>query len=316
MAYPILGLHHVTATVDEAQPDLAFCLGALGLRLVKRTVNFDNHHVHHFYYGDDRGTPGTIWTTFPYFGHGVRVGIHGAGQITCTSFSIPPGSIAFWEARLRGRGVTVVRGASRFGEETLACGDTSGLAFELVAGADRREPWLGAGIDAAAAIRGLHSVTMAIRDPEPTVALMRELLGFDVAGEQGGRIRLAVNGNEPGQWIEIAPAAPDAPNAVNGTGTVHHVAMAIERADDQLKLRDALIARGLKVTDVRDRCYFQSIYFREPGAVLFEVATIAPGFLVDEPADTLGRALKLPPWEEEHRADIEAHLAPLTVPAP
>jgi glyoxalase family protein len=154
---------------------------------------------------------------------------------------------------------------------------------------------------------------MAIRDPEPTVALMSEMLGFELVGEDGDRIRLAVNGNEPGKWIEIARAAPELPAAVNGTGTVHHVAMAIERADDQVKLRESLLARGLKVTEVRDRCYFQSIYFREPGGVLFEVATIAPGFLIDEPADALGGALKLPPWEEEHRADIEAHLAPINI---
>ena len=312
MAFPILGLHHVTATVDEAQPDLAFCLGALGLRLVKRTVNFDNRHVYHFYYGDERGTPGTIWTTFPYNGHGVRVGVHGAGQVIRTSFSIPAACVSFWEARLRNRGVQVERSA-RFGEERLLFRDPSGLQIELVACADRRAPWLASPVEPASAIRGLHSVTMAIREPEPTIALMHELLGFDIVAENADRIRLAVNGSEPGKWIEIARAPADMPAAVNGTGTVHHVAMAIERADDQLKLREALLVRGLKVTEVRDRCYFQSIYFREPGGVLFEVATISPGFLIDEPADTLGCALKLPPWEEEHRPDIEAHLPAIDV---
>ncbi len=312
MPFPILGLHHVTATVDEARPDLAFCRDALGLRLVKKTVNFDNHHVYHFYYGDERGTPGTIWTTFPYHGHGVRVGVKGAGQIARTSFSVPRGALAFWDAQLRSRGVAVEAGAPRFGDETLTCRDASGLEFELVAcAADLRAPWRAAPAAPEAAIRGLHSVTLAIRDPQPTMALLREMLGFEVVAEEGDAVRLAVNGNAPGHWIEIARAAADAPAAVNGIGTVHHVAMAIEGVDDQLKLREALLARGLKVTEVRDRCYFQSIYFREPGGVLLEVATVAPGFTLDESIDELGQGLKLPPWEEAHRADIEAYLPSL-----
>jgi glyoxalase family protein len=311
--FPILGLHHVTATVDEAQPDLDFSVGTLGLRLVKKTVNFDNHHVYHFYYGDERGTPGTIWTTFPYHGRGVRTGVKGAGQVTRTSFSVPAGSLDRWEARLRARGVAASR-IRRFDEDTLQCSDSSGLHFELVGTErDRRDPWTGSGLDAGMAIRGLHSVTMVVRDVEPTVALMREMLGFEVAGEQGDRTRVAVNGSEPGKWIDIV-RAPDADAAINGIGTVHHVAMAIDRPDDQVRLREELLARGLKVTAVRDRCYFQSIYFREPGGVLFEVATTSPGFAADEDVSALGEGLRLPPWEEEHRADIEEHLVPVLVP--
>src|SRR5437667_333836 len=211
----ILGLHHVTATVDDAQDDLDFCLGALGLRLVKKTVNFDNHHVYHFYYGNARGTPGTIWTTFPYKGHGVRVGSKGAGQVTVTSFSVPTGALGAWRKRL-------------------------------------------------------------------------EDVGVDVAEH------------------------PEADPATNGLGTVHHVAMAIGTAEEQLAIREELIRYGCKVTEVRDRCYFTSIYFREPGGVLFEIATMAPGFAIDEALPDLGRALKLPPWEEPYRADIESALAPVT----
>src|SRR4029453_6592883 len=169
MDSPILGLHHVTATVDDAQADLDFSAGTLGLRLVKKTVNFDNHHVYHFYYGDEHGTPGTIWTTFPYKGHGVPMGTKGAGQITVTSFSIPKGSLGFWKARLRDRGVPVKDVEPRFGEESIVFPDPSGLVIELVANdRDARQPWSG-GVGSDTSVRGLHSVTMNLRMRQPTV---------------------------------------------------------------------------------------------------------------------------------------------------
>lgn len=312
MDSPILSLHHVTATVADAQADLDFCLEALGLRLVKKTVNFDNHHVYHFYYGDERGTPGTIWTTFPYKGHGVPVGTKGAGQVTTTSFSVPAGSLGWWRARLLSLGHAPQDAPPRFGEESLVVLDPSGLIFELVATArDQRAPWTAGGVGAETAIRGLHSVTMTLTSPPATIAFMKELLGFVVVNETDGRIRLAVNGDEPGKTMEIA-VAPDAPRAKNGLGTVHHVAMAVATADEQLRLREELLRAGVGVTEVRDRQYFQSIYFREPGGVLFEVATMQPGFAVDEPSDSLGRALKLPPWEEPNRTMIEAGLDRVT----
>ena len=308
---PILSLHHVTATVGEAQPDLDFCLGALGLRLVKKTVNFDNHFVYHFYYGDEGGTPGTVWTTFPYAGRGVAVGTKGAGQVTVTSFSVPAGSLDVWRARLAGRGIAVCDIEPRFGEPAIALGDASGLTFELIASArDGRTPWVAGGHDAGSAIRGLHSVTILVRDPAKTIDLMTRLLGYHVIAETAGRIRVAVNGDAPGHLIDVAHDG-NAEAAVNGLGTVHHVAMAISSEQEQLDLRDALIEYGCKVTEVRDRCYFKSIYFREPGNVLFEVATTAPGFTADEPLARLGRDLKLPPWEEAHRAEIEAALVPV-----
>jgi glyoxalase family protein len=308
---PILGLHHVTATVDDAQDDLDFCLGALGLRLVKKTVNFDNHHVYHFYYGDERGTPGTIWTTFPYKDHGVRVGSKGAGQVTVTSFSVPTGSLASWRVRLADQAIAVTDLPPRFDEPVIRFADRSGLTFELIAtDHDARSPWIADGVTADAAIRGLHSVTLVVRDAAKTIDLMTRLLTFKVVDRMDARFRLAVNGGGPGRTIDVAEH-PEADIAVNGLGTVHHVAMAVTSADEQLRLREELIRYGCRVTEVRDRCYFQSIYFREPGGVLFEVATIAPGFDVDEPLPALGRALKLPPWEEPHRADIEAALAPV-----
>ncbi|OFV92444.1 MAG: hypothetical protein A3H95_17600 [Acidobacteria bacterium RIFCSPLOWO2_02_FULL_64_15] len=313
MTPPILSLHHVTATVDDPQADLDFCLEALGLRLVKKTVNFDNHHVYHFYYGDQCGTPGTIWTTFPYKNRGVPVGKKGAGQITVTSFSVPAGSLDRWKARLRARGVHVRDVEPRFGEASIAVCDPSGLAFELVAtDRDERAPWLsGDDLDAATAIRGIHSVTMVVRSPVRTVEFMTGLLGYAVVNETEGRIRVSVNGDLPGHTIDIVHDVR-AEAAMNGLGTVHHVAMATSTDEEQLRIRKELIRWGCAVTDVRDRCYFKSIYFHEPGGVLFEVATMQPGFLVDEPLPALGRDLKLPPWEERYRADIEAGLQPVT----
>ena len=302
----ILSLHHVTATVDGAQDDLDFGIGVLGLRLVKKTVNFDNHHVFHFYYGDRVGTPGTIWTTFPYRNHDVRIGTKGAGQVTATVFSVPAGELNAWRVRLGSRGIAVADLEPRFGAAAIGFSDLSGLAFELVSVADAREPWTRT-VEADMAIRGLHSVAITVRDAGPTVDFMRTQLGYRVVDETDGRIRVAVGHGGPGHLIDVVHRH-DAPPAVNGIGTVHHVAMAIGSDAEQLALRERLIASGSKVTEVRDRCYFKSIYFREPGGVLFEVATTAPGFTSDEPADALGRDLKLPPWEEANRADIEAHL--------
>ena len=308
MPYPILGLHHVTATVDDAQRDLDFCLDLLGMRLAKKTVNFDNHDVYHFYYGTERGAPGTIWTTFPYKGYAVRTGIKGAGQVVATSFSVPAASLGFWRRRLKDRGVETRDVESRFGEEGLRIDDPSGLWLELLASdRDSRTPWTGNGVGTDEAIRGLHSVTLVVRSLGPTLELMTRLLGYRVVDEVQNRTRVAAGGDSPGHFMDIV-VDPDVDAAVNGIGTVHHVAMAISTDDEQRRLRDELLRAGLHVTDIRDRCYFQSIYFREPGGVLFEVATIQPGFTADEDLSSLGRALMLPPWEEQHRSAIEATL--------
>jgi glyoxalase family protein len=302
----ILGLHHVTATVDEAQPDLDFYRGALGLRLVKKTVNFDNPNVYHFYYGDERGMPGTIWTTFPYGGWGVSPGRHGAGQITTTSFSVPAGSLSGWALRLQDNGVSFQEDSAR---NAIVATDPSGLQVRLIETRnDSRTPWTGSGLAADMAIRGLHSVTLTVTDPGPSVSFARDLLGFEVVDEAQGLLRMAVNGDLPGHALELSYGGDAAP-ARNGLGTVHHVALAIADEEDQRQLRQDLIARGFSVTDVLDRQYFRSIYFREPGGVLYEAATVAPGFTVDEPLAALGQALKLPPWEEKNRATIESNLA-------
>ena len=305
-------LHHVTATVADAQADVDFATRLLGLRLVKKTVNFDNNGVYHFYYGDERGTPGTIWTTFPYKGKGVPPGVHGAGQITATSLSVPPGSLAFWKARLRARGFSTEDREPRFGEETIAVVDPSGLVFELRGPGDARPPWVAGGIESDAAIRGLHAVTLTVHDAQRSVRFLREVLGFEAVNEERDRTRLAVGGDAPGHIVEVVEARDAAP-ARNGLGTVHHVAFAVADAAEQLRAREELLRLGVQVTPVMDRQYFRSIYFREPGGVLYEIATVPPGFTIDEPVPQLGSALKLPPWEEPNRAEIETRLPRVSV---
>ena len=210
--------------------------------------------------------------------------------------------------------MTVSDPAAIFDEEKISFSDPSGLAMELIAGdGDLRTPWTGGGVGSDAAIRGLHGVTLLLDRPDATVSLMTELLGFKIVDERQSRLRLAVNGDEPGKLIDIAYGT-SAVAGMNGLGTVHHVAMAIDGAEEQIALREKLIDYGLKVTDVLDRQYFQSIYFREPGGVLFEVATMQPGFTVDEPLAMLGVALKLPPWEEANRKSIESGLPWLGAP--
>ena len=307
---PVLhGLHHVTATVTDAQQDLDFYTGALAMRLVKRTVNFDNHHVFHFYYGNTQGQPSTIMTTFPYGTMGVPQGRHGAGQITATSFTVPADALPFWHDRLRDRAVPVTHEEKAFGAEGLRFPDPSGLVLRIVAArSDARAPWVGAGVDAAHAITGVHGVTLTVRDPAKTTALLTDLLGFEVIDETATATRLAVGGEAPGHVVELIRASDATPNAVNGLGTVHHVAFAIGTPEEQLAARDELIGHGYQVTEVRDRQYFKSIYFREPNGVLFEIATVPPGFTIDEDLSSLGQGLKLPPWEETNRTDIETHL--------
>ena len=301
----------MTATVGDAAADLGFCRATLGLRLLKKTVNFDNHNVYHFYYGDECGTPGTIWTTFPYHGWGVAVGRKGEGQITATSFSVPADSLGFWRDHLHAAGATTRDTVSPFDEALLEVSDPSGLVFHLVAGErDARTPWTTSGLRADAAIRGLHGVTMVVGRPEPTIELLTEVLGFEVVREAPGSLRLAVGGRESGKLVDILHGT-GAPPAANGLGTVHHVALAVGTGEEQLAVREALLTRGSKVTEVLDRQYFQSIYFREPGGVLLEVATVGPGFTIDEPLSELGRALRLPPWEEANRALITAQLPDL-----
>ncbi len=305
----IKGLHHVTATVSDAQADLDFYVGLLGQRLVKKTVNFDNPGVYHFYYGNEAGEPGTIMTTFPYGGLGVREGAVGAGQVDVTSFSVPASAMEFWRARLRAAELEFVDTPSPFGEETLSFDDPSGLHIRLVGTTDdARDPWVRPDIPAAQAIRGIHSVAMPVRVPGRTVELLTAMMDATEVGEAEGLQRFAIGGvARPGAIVEVEDAGA-APTGLNGLGTVHHVAFAVATPEDQLRMQRELRKMGLNVTDVMDRQYFTSIYFREPNGVLYEIATLPPGFAIDEPLAELGQALKLPPWEEQRRAMIEGLL--------
>jgi glyoxalase family protein len=246
-------------------------------------------------------------TTFPYGQLGVRQGKHGAGQITETSFSVPADSLPFWHERLAFAGIPFSAEDSGFNEEVIRFTDPSGLAIRLVASkSDARAPWKKADIADANAVRGIHSVTLTVPDPKKTLAFMNEIMETSVVGEREGAMRVGVNGDAPGSLVDIVRGTEVA--GVNGIGTVHHVAFAVDDPDQQLEVQTELRRRGVPVTDVMDRQYFRSIYFREPGGVLFEVATIPPGFTADESVKELGTGLKLPPWEEPKRAIIEAGL--------
>jgi len=309
MNHHLVGLHHVTATVHDAQEDLDFYRDMLGMRLVKKTVNFDNHDVYHFYYGTEMGTPGTIMTTFPYKGHNVRQGVKGTGQVVATAFSVPSGSKDYWEQRIKTAGVNVVEAGTRFGEWVLAFDDPSGLAIELIGNdLDSRSIWEGGDVDPVHAIKGIHSVTLSLKDAAPSRALLEDMLGWQLSGEEENRMRFSTDAKGPGKQLDFL-IEPNRERGLNGIGTVHHVALAISSDPEQLKLRTNLVEKGFKVTEVKDRNYFHSIYFREPGGVLYEVATIPPGFSVDESPETLGTDLKLPEWEEPNRSQIEQMLA-------
>ncbi|MEZ5044570.1 MAG: ring-cleaving dioxygenase [Saprospiraceae bacterium] len=305
----IKGIHHVTATVNDAQEDYDFYTKLLGQRLVKKTVNFDNNQVYHFYYGNEQGTPGTIMTTFPYKGHQVREGLVGTGQVSITAFSVPLNAIPFWQARLTAANVPVVT-TNKFGLPTLQFADPSDLPLEIVGNEeDDREPWTTKEVDASVAIRGFFNVTLAIAEVNATFAFIMKEFGFTEVGKEGLLTRFAAEGGGAGQYLDIL-SAPTAEKGINGIGTVHHVAWRIEHDENLLAMRRHLTDNlGFNVTEVKDRNYFHSIYFRIPGGVLFEIATIPPGFAIDETLENLGTHLKLPSWEEVNRLQIEKVLA-------
>lgn len=304
----IKGLHHVTATVDDAQEDYNFYVKLLGQRLIKETVNFDNERVYHFYYGNEVGSPSTIFTTFPYKGEGVPRGTIGAGQVVETAYAARPGSLSFWRDRLTSHGIEVTM-ITRFGRTMLRFRDPSGLNLLIVEDpSDTREPvWQAPGIPASNLLPGIHHVTMAVRYPSDTIAFL-EAFGYKVLLTDGDFTHLEAGEGGAGNTLVVQDAR-DMPNGVNGLGTVHHVAHRVASLEDSLHIKEVMESvHGLRVTGVKDRNYFKSIYFRIPGGVLFEVATEGPGFMVDESREELGTSLRLPEWQEPHRQRIEAHL--------
>ena len=287
------GIHHITAIAGDPQRTLDFYTETLGLRLVKRTVNFDDPGSYHFYFGDNIGSPGTIITFFPW--PGARRGARGSGQVTTVSFAVPPNSIAFWKERLRANHVIAEEIAGRFGNNALRFLDPDGLQLELVA-QDDRSP-------SERAIPGFAAPTLEVRRPDQTEKLLTEILGFEFVAEENKRRRFRGSGSNASAEIDLVSS--EAGFGQIAVGTVHHVAFRAADDEEQLRVREQLVARGLNVTPVIDRQYFHSIYFREPNGILFEIATDGPGFLIDESADELGETLKLPPIYEPNRDEIE-----------
>ncbi|GAB2486133.1 ring-cleaving dioxygenase [Nocardiopsis aegyptia] len=308
------GIHHVTAIAGDPQANADFYLNALGMRMVKRTVNFDAPETYHFYYGDRAGHPGTIMTFFPW--PDAPRGRRGAGQATTTTFSVPEGSLGWWADHLAALDVPTTRPTERGSEDVLSLRDPDGLVIELAASADYHDtdPWDGAQVPAEHAIRGIRAVTFTENDVEGTAEMLGGRLGFRLAEEDGDRLRFRTNdsGAGVGTIVDVL-ARPRAERGLVAAGTVHHVAYRAPDGPVQAAWRERLEHDGVGVTEIRDRCYFTSIYFREPGGVLLEIATDGPGFDYDEPLLDLGRSLKLPPWMEPDREQIAARLPKVEV---
>jgi glyoxalase family protein len=312
MPEPIVGLHHVTAIASDPQRNLDFYCEVLGLRFVKRTVNFDDPGSYHFYFGDDIGSPGSILTFFAW--PQVPRGRVGTGETSAVAFSVPASSLHFWERRILAAGSPVEHAGERFGNPVLSLGDPDGMRIELV-GSDNPLPIVASrtsDIPAEHAIRGFDGVTLCEAGLEFTAKVL-EKMGFARAGQEENRIRFVSSATAPGNRIDIL-VQPQPVYGHMGAGTVHHIAFRAPSDSAQLEWREVLSRVPLNVTSVLDRTYFHSIYFREPGGVLFEIATDPPGFAFDEPVEHLGEALKLPGWLEKRRADIEQVLLPIELP--
>jgi glyoxalase family protein len=311
----IPGLHHVTAIASDPQQNLDFYVALLGLRFVKRTVNFDDPGSYHFYFGDNRGVPGTILTFFAW--PGARRGIRGTGQIEAIAFAISPDSIGYWLERLKQHHVTAERTSTRFGEEVIRLIDPDGIRIELIASNPHGgfEPWPESSIPAEHTLRGFHSVSAALEGYERTARILTQSFGYHLIDESGNRFRFAsADSSAPGRLIDLL-CQPDTAIGRVAAGSVHHIAFRAKDDAEQLQWREHLVDLGYNVTPVIDRTYFHSIYFREPGGVLFEIATEPPGFTLDEKLEELGMHLRLPPWMESARSQIEGILPPIQVPA-
>ena len=303
------GIHHITAIAGEPKRHVDFYRRTLGLRLVKRTVNFDDPGTWHLYFGDETGAPGTALTFFLW--QNVPQGHHGAGEAQEIAFAVPEGSLAFWKQRLADKGVAAAE-RTRLGETALAFDDPNGHKLEFVAAntASTIPGWSGGEVPGEHAIRGFHGVTLELRHPERTARVLVEVFGFEPQQSEGDRQRFLAKDGPLGRIVDLR-ATPGLAHASQGIGSVHHVAF--RAADDaaEMTMRERATKLGLQATEQIDRLYFRSVYFREPGGVLFEIATDGPGFARDEPKDKLGAKIALPPWYESRRKEIEASLPPL-----
>ncbi|MFN2384337.1 MAG: ring-cleaving dioxygenase [Gemmatimonadota bacterium] len=310
---PLSGIHHITAIAGAPQPNLDFYCGTLGLRMVKRSVNQDDPGTFHLYYGDAAGSPGSLLTFFPW--SGARAGHRGPGQVTVVAFAVPPDALDFWTDRLAHHGVSHLPPKPRFGETVLPFADPDGLPIELVAAAgDARAPWPDGPVPADVAIRGLHSATILAGSDSRTARFLTDVLEFRPAQTDGGRARFETGTGGGGAIVDVVTSDRGTARGGGGAGTVHHIAWRVADDAAQEAWRAAAEAAGRQPTPVVERFYFRSVYFREPGGVLYELATDGPGFAVDEPPEALGERLALPPWLEPQRAAIEAALPPIQLP--
>lgn len=317
---PISALHHVTAIAKDPQRNLDFYIKTLGLRLVKLTVNFDDPGTYHFYFGNEAGDPGTVLTFFPWAN--VKRGVQGAGAVIATAFAAPQGSLDFWHQRLAASAdVANLQRTTRFGAHALTFEDHDGMRLEIIASDTGAKSWASAGVPAEHALRGFHSVTLAVRSAGRTLALVTESMGYEVVEQaregNATRTRLRASASAAGGFATLLDVLEDSllPDTKLGAGVVHHVAFRVPNLEAQATWQQHLAHRGLRATPVQDRSYFQSIYFREPGHVLFEFATESPGFATDEPLASLGGALKLPQQYEHARARILQTVPRITLPS-
>lgn len=306
----ILGLHHITAIADSAKSNLDFYTKVLGLRLLKKTVNFDDPGTYHLYYGDEGGTPGTILTFFPY--QGARRGKAGTGMATHIGYAVPEGSFDFWMKRFEEHKVSYGRPSEKFGEQYLPFQDPDGLLLELVIpkNTDNRKPWETDEVKAEVATKGFHNVTLTLQNAEKTAAILTGIFGYTLQDQTGGSYRYSTDAVEGANIIDIVENA-NIGRGEGGAGTNHHIAFRVKNEEVLMQFREKVASKGFSITEKIDRNYFYSLYFREPGGVLFEIATDNPGFAIDEPVQDLGKKLLLPPQYEPHRARIEAVLPSL-----
>lgn len=300
----VLGLHHITAIAGDAKRNLEFYTKVLGQRLVKKTVNFDDPQTYHFYFGNETGTPGTILTFFPW--QRVRKGYNGSGMATGIGYAVPEGSLDFWADRFKQFNVKHDDVSERFGERYLSFEDPDGLKIDLVVPEkeDHRQAWKTTEVNEAVATRGFHSVALTVKNRTPTVSVLTDVLGYQLLKQEGNRYRFVTDAIDNASVVDIIEA-PHLPAGLNAGGTNHHVAFRVKDENSQMEFREKILSKGLNITPKIDRDYFFSMYFREPGGVLFELATENPGFERDENVSELGTHLKLPKQYEGIRSEIE-----------
>nr|NIV99505.1 ring-cleaving dioxygenase [Candidatus Saccharibacteria bacterium]NIW79793.1 ring-cleaving dioxygenase [Calditrichia bacterium] len=295
MTNQIAGVHHITAISGDPQPNIDFYSGVLGMRFIKQTVNQDDPFTYHLYYGDSLGRPGSVMTFFPW--PGARRGKRGVGQVTAVPFSIPEDAVDYWMERFAEHAIDFSGPTKRFDETVLSLRDPDGLELELVTNPDIRDfvVWEHSIIPGEYAIRGFYGATITLKKKPATENLIGDVFGFQFIGSEGSRHRFKADSNSSAATVDLVEL-PDAPFGQVAVGSVHHIAWRVPDVEGQEKWRQKIAGLGFQVTPIIDRFYFQSIYFRERGGVLFEIATDGPGFAVDEPEDQLGNKLVLPPW--------------------